>query len=505
MPLMSTGYAFLTFETQHACTAALAYGALSNVLRNVVEDHQNSSKWRAANKMIDQYTTDLITDSAQEASEPTAIAWNNLLVGSAQRCCRSVLLNSVMLFIVIVVFSGSTILNLLTNVVGWLPSAIASVVTSLVPSLVVTLTSWILVPWLIQTFDNMTQMESHEMYAIWFIRKYYIYLVIAMIFVVSTTSTVVGIIDSVWDSGSATGTFDEVYKTDNSVLFIKYILNFTLITSPLELLQLTPVLLGTFSAMLDCFFRTCGCCKEYTDRIIGTGIPQVQLFQFGKQYVIVLHIVAIGLIFSAVAPMLAPFILFFLLIKRKVDHINMLLQPDVPIVTQDGQYFGMTNIAFAPLNLLVGTLGLFQLGMVAFFTLHEQYKIAVGTSVIFWLTTGLYFIALICNKLPLHKFKVDISSVSRSLTPIIGGEELGLVNKQGEKSKHDPLAYQHPALETYLNGSTLCDYLAAQDKGLSEDADQEGEAGEAKPAGKVDPRDNYGSMAGGTSVEMVLR
>ena len=50
------------------------------------------------------------------------------------------------------------------------------------------------------------------------------------------------------------------------------------------------------------------------------------LFEYPRQYAVVLHIFGIGLLYSAILPMIAPFTLLFLLVKRKMDGFNLLLQ-----------------------------------------------------------------------------------------------------------------------------------------------------------------------------------
>ena len=64
--------------------------------------------------------------------------------------------------------------------------------------------------------------------------------------------------------------------------------------------------------------RRCKCTCEFTANIVGTGIPSVVLFEYPRQYVVVLHVFAIGMLYSTILPMLSPFTMLFVLIKRKV-------------------------------------------------------------------------------------------------------------------------------------------------------------------------------------------
>ena len=87
------------------------------------------------------------------------------------------------------------------------------------------------------------------------------------------------------------------------------------------------------------------------------------LFEYPRQYVVVLHIFAIGMLYSAILPIIAPFTCIFLVMKRRIDSINLLLQPPIPFEAQSGIYTGTPAVTLQALNWLMAMVGLYQLGI----------------------------------------------------------------------------------------------------------------------------------------------
>ena len=138
---------------------------------------------------------------------------------------------------------------------------------------------------------------------------------------------------------------------------------------------------------------------------------------------VVLHVFAIGMIYSAFMPIICPFTMLFLIMKRKVDSMQLLLQPPIPVHNQDGLFIGSTDVAVLPLNLVMLSLGIFQFGMVYYLSYKKMYKASAGTFVIFWLTTAAYFIALSCARLPYKKSSILVKALEEGQSLVRRGTE----------------------------------------------------------------------------------
>merc|ERR1712166_171487 len=154
------------------------------------------------------------------------------------------------------------------------------------------------------------------------------------------------------------------------------------------------------------------CCLNKVQSV--TGIPSVALLEFPFQYVVVTHVFSIGLLYSTILPMISPFTFVYLLVKRKVDCFNLLLQPRISIAAQSGAYVGSMDVALASLNLLVITIALYQLGMMSFFARHQRADLSMLTVIVCCCTTCTYFFGIECNKWCCSK----VSSLDRLMNKV---------------------------------------------------------------------------------------
>lgn len=504
-PLKGTGFVFITFNEREAATDALAHGSLKNSLTDLIKRYeQRGDLQRAVGVAGDIISGDVILDRSKPAREPELVAWKNLKVRQAERCGRQVLANTTLAVLIIFVFSGNSVLDSLKQLNGQMPGWISDTIANFLPSLATTLTAWIVVPLLIQFVEEIAQYESHEQYAIYFIWKYFGYLFVAVVFVMTTALSLTSMIKSWLDHGNLDATFSNVFESDQTVLYIKYVLNFALITSPLELLQYVELLMAQLGACIKCCCQCCRCGRNLTEDMVITGIPTVKLFQFPRQYVVVLHIFAVGMVFSCVTPLLSPFVGLFLVIKRKVDRTNMLMQPCVPIEAESGMLVGTTNVAMCPLNCIIVTMGVFQLGQVFIFTDRHMYGLATATLVLFFLTTVLYGVLLCIGQLPHQKFKTG--GCFRKVVGMMGFEwsrddkidDKTPITSQFQMSFSETIqdmklkpSYEHPALSVYLGGRPLTADLA--DPELASQSAERGVADTDVDTQMRDPT-GYGTM-----------
>eukprot|EP00658_Telonema_sp_P-2_P080421 TRINITY_DN8001_c0_g1_i1.p1 TRINITY_DN8001_c0_g1~~TRINITY_DN8001_c0_g1_i1.p1 ORF type:complete len:481 (+),score=134.21 TRINITY_DN8001_c0_g1_i1:388-1830(+) len=398
-----------------------------------------------------------LLDKTAPACEPELVAWTNLASGRANRGIRNCCANVVLFIVIVVIFSGATLLDIADTFISAFPEWVASSFTSYVPTFVTFLTAWVLVPLLLELAAGQAHIQRHDQWAIWYLRRYFAYLILAVVFVTTTTMSIAALIDSLVSTKSASDAFATVFDAEYTIYFIKYTLNFALLSSPFELLQVPEVLVSQLESCISCCSKHCCSitAKKLTADMFGVGIPSIALFEYPRQYVLVLHIFAIGLLYSAVTPTLGPFVLLFLLVKRKVDCTNLLLQPKIPLEAQAGLFTGTVDVAVQPLNMVMVMLGITQLGMIYFFASKDLTGASVGTVVIFWLTTGFYFVALLCKQVPykkLSRLAEAVRNVEERVENVLGetaATALGMSLKSDESPPPEN-AYEHPALKRYL-------------------------------------------------------
>lgn len=131
-------------------------------------------------------------------------------------------------------------------------------------------------------------------------------------------------------------------------------------------------------------------------------------------------------------------------------------------------------MAITPLNLVMVSLGIFQLAMFTIFGIKGMYGFAAVTLILLCFTTGLYFILLCCRQLPYVNHStyykgMSESHVSQEFTRISYGavegspvtSRSGILSPNSLNCTSDPSeTYEHPALATYLNGRTLHEVIA---------------------------------------------
>ena len=96
----------------------------------------------------------LVLDRCLRANEPEMIAWHNLNVSRAERVTRAILLNGILCALLLTVFSGTSIVDSLNAANNSMPKWFSASVGAYIPLLVTVLTTWVIVPWLIQTVED---------------------------------------------------------------------------------------------------------------------------------------------------------------------------------------------------------------------------------------------------------------------------------------------------------------------------------------------------------------
>ena len=127
--------------------------------------------------------------------------------------------------------------------------------------------------------------------------------------------------------------------------------------------------------------------------------------------------------------------------------------------------------------------------MISFFTTSLRAEMSVLTIVVFWATTGLYFIAVGCAQLPCTR----IACLNRALVKLKHLLEETLPFSPIEDTLHmSPDEYEHPALETYLGPGRTLEQALRGERSVDKMDDEEGPDemqrlyGHPSPSGEVD-------------------
>ena len=136
-------------------------------------------------------------------------------------------------------FSGTTLLEVLDTLTGALPDWFADSITvcigllrvqyirrnrvcvlvlqSYLPTFVTFLTSWVLVPLLLGLVADMSHFPTLDQYAEWYLVRYFVYLIIAVMFVTTTSMAFSALVES-WVSDQDTdSTFSSVFDSTYTV------------------------------------------------------------------------------------------------------------------------------------------------------------------------------------------------------------------------------------------------------------------------------------------------
>ena len=91
------------------------------------------------------------------------------------------------------------------------------VLQSYLPTFVTFLTSWVLVPLLLGLVADMSHFPTLDQYAEWYLVRYFVYLIIAVMFVTTTSMAFSALVESWVNDQDADDTFSSVFDSTYTV------------------------------------------------------------------------------------------------------------------------------------------------------------------------------------------------------------------------------------------------------------------------------------------------
>ena len=155
-----------------------------------------------------------------------------------------------------------------------------------------------------------------------FMRKYFGYLFVAVVLLPILSMSLYGLGEYLnSDTSSAEDIFERIFAKSSGNQFLVYVIDFALLSTPLELFKLAERVCVWWNDVL----ARCGKygSEDGVRGRVGDGSTHTG-FDYAFNYAITLHILSVVMFFSTVSPLIVSFGAVFLSFKHFVDRFNIL-------------------------------------------------------------------------------------------------------------------------------------------------------------------------------------
>jgi len=388
------GVAFVTFATLPEA-------------KQVNKDHQKITRLFNSNpptSSLDNLINPGVWD-VRFAPPPEDIYWENL---SRQRHFRllKVWISNIILFIVLFFFTSPAYIISLLETLPFLQAkdlkddlniSLPSYITDFMPTLMLWTLSALL-PVLVAYSDWWLGHWRRSVENLWIMRKVFGYLLFMVLILPSIgLTTVRALVESVLqqqgksdddpDPDKHTINWQCIFLPDNGAFFINYVTTSALVGTGLELIRFPELIMY---AVRLCFARS-------QAEISSVRKAIVYEFPFGINYGWLLLIFALTVSYSVICPLIAPFGLFYMIMKHGVDRYNIYFAYKRSKINK--------NIHGCAINCVTISLLIQQLCLLFFNTVRSKDQGLLPPRGIFSITMFVIFCLLFLFQMSFHMFK----------------------------------------------------------------------------------------------------
>ena len=373
--------------------------------KTVNRDHQRMMRWLRSSPPTSSLDNLLQPHdwSVRFAPPPEDIYWENL---SRNRYLWAfkVWISNIILFVVLFFFTSPAYIISLLETLPFLNAAdlerdlklsLPAYITDFLPTLMLWTLSALL-PVLVAYSDWWLGHWRRSVENLWIMRKVFGYLLFMVLILPSIGMTTVrALVESVIKSTDSdpdrqTGiNWQCIFLPDNGAFFINYVTTSALVGTALEIIRFPELIMYVIRL---CFARS-------PAEISSVRKAIVYEFPFGINYGWMLLIFALTVSYSVICPLIAPFGLFYIIMKHGVDRYNIYFAYKRSKINK--------NIHGCAINCVIISLLIQQLCLLFFNTVRNKDQGLLPPRAIFSITMFVIFCLLFLVQMFFHMFKVN--------------------------------------------------------------------------------------------------